>query len=176
MRLAELFENAETHAISAEDMEHVYNALKKKGELDQRDVGPLAAELADEYDAFSRTKGSAEFIINRMHVLMHGMAPTGYTEHSAETFMQPARPLIAFMRNKGHDTQEAIYQAQEEAKERVAKLKREPAIKAVIDYYRQIKSSLTPQQDRIVRASKEQLTQAMMAGNKIDVVFSQVLA
>lgn len=184
MKLIDLFEMPENaaasrvsdHNISPSDMQIVFDALRNRGELDKSEVKPLAAELVDEHGGYSKNAGSAQFVINRMHTIMHGMAPLGVSEQNAEQFMTPARPLIAFMSEKGYNPEEAINIARDEARTRIARMKRPPAVKAVMDYYRQIKSSLDPRQDKRIRANREQLIKAMMGGNKVDVVFDKVLA
>ena len=159
--------------ISERDMEIVYRALRNKGELDQADVGPLAQELVDEFDGYSKNVGSAKFVINRMHVIMHGMAPLGVTEHSAQQFFQPAKPLIRFMSGKGFNPQEAINLARDEARTRKRKRKTDEARQVMADYYKRIKQTLTPQQDKALRASRQQIIQALMAGDTPEDVFGQ---
>jgi len=176
MRLIDLFEDEGeqvAHNISPADMEVVYQALKDKGELDVADVVPLAQELADEFGGYSRNAGSARFVINRMHVIMHGMAPLGVTEHSAQQFFQPARPLIAFMAEKGYNPQEAINMAKDEARTRMTKRKKAEAVKVMAAYYKQIKPTLTPQQDKAVRAARDQIVQGLETGATPEDVFGQ---
>lgn len=177
MKLEELFEQDEKMGgewnISERDMEIVYSALRNRGELDQSDVLPLAQELVDEFDGYSRNVGSARFLINRMHVIMHGMAPLGVTEHSAQQFFQPARPLIQFMSAKGYNPEEAINLARDEARTRLTKRKEEDARNLMASYYRQIRQTLTPQQDKNVRANRDQLIQGLKTGASPEDVFGQ---
>jgi len=161
--------------ISDRDMEIVYNALRNCGELDQTEVLPLAQQLVDEFDGYSKNVGSARFLINRMHVIMHGMAPLGVTEHSAQQFFQPARPLIRFMAEKGYNPEEAINMARDEARTRKQRRKAEEARQVMADYYKKIRQTLTPKQDKALRASREQILQGLMAGENPEDVFGQVV-
>ena len=183
MKLLDLFEMPESAVagqvsdwnISPRDMQVVYDALRNRGELDISDVTPLAKELVDEHGGYSKNTGSARFLINRMHTIMHNMAPLGVTEHSAEQFMTPARPLIAFMAEKGYNTKEAINLARDEARTRLVTVKHGEALKQVVGYYRQNKPSLNPQQDKLVRTNKDQLVKQVETGVKVEDAFQQLL-
>lgn len=160
--------------ISDDDMEVVYKKLIKEPELDQQQVKNLANELVDEGE-FSRNYGSAMFIIPRMHTLIHGMAPYGYTERSARVMFQPARPLIQFMERKGYDVPHQLASAKRDASMRNARLKSEDAKKVMSDYYKSIKNTLTRKQHMKLKSAREEIIRNLMAGRPVQAVFNDVL-
>ena len=156
-----LFEQDEesTWQISEDDMEIVFQAMKNKPELHVRDINGLAHEIIDETE-YSRSPGSAKFLIQRMHVIIHGIAPHGASERTAATWMVPARPLLDFMANKGYKPEERIRQARIELKGRKPKITQEQATQMMSDAAR----GLDPEQRRLLSPMRNELIADIMAG------------
>jgi len=164
MKLAELYEDEQPFNISEEDMERVYKKVVNR-ELDASEVMDLARELIDE-DGYTRNLGSARFLINRMHILIHGIAPYGVSERSAETMFTAPKPLISFIEKKGYDADKNIKHAKEEVKTRRAKVKKDVATKMMADYYKANKKKFTPEQDKKLRAERGNIIKDIMSGTK----------
>jgi hypothetical protein len=120
--------------------ELAYNAVKKEV-LTIQDIKELA-KIMEQNEAFDRTVGSAIFILTRMHILVHGMAPYGVTEKSAEEFFKSSKPMENFVETKGIDVDKSMLTARAELKTRPVLVNKDVAAQAVWDYYRANKSNL----------------------------------
>lgn len=129
------------------------NAIKSK-ELDKAEIFDLSKELADR-EEFDRTVGSAMFVLNRMHILIHGIAPHGETEKRAETMFAIPQKMVDFAERGGYDTFENIKRARVELKSRSVRVKEPQARQMMSDYYQANKTNLpknlAQHRDEIIR-------------------------
>lgn len=151
--------------------EHFQLALDvvKQQEMDKAEVSDHAASMA-ESEKFGRTKASAEFLLNRMHVLVHGIAPHGETEKRAETMFTIPKSMIDFANRHGYDTFENIEQAREDLRNRPKKVKRPEAQQMMFQYYQEHKNTLPHN----IRHYREHIIDQIMQGVSPEDAFAQV--
>lgn len=154
-----LYEADSTFNISDDDMEIVFQVMKNQPELHVRDIKGVAEEIMDE-TAYSRNVGSAQFLIQRMHVILHGLAPHGVTERTAEAWMTPSGPLFKFMAKKGFEPEERIRQARVDLKGRKPQITYDQAKKQMSDEAR----SLDKQTLQVLIPKKNEIMADIMAG------------
>lgn len=169
----ERFENDHS-AVSRKRLEDshfelAFKAVKNK-ELDQSEIKDLAKEMGEK-EEFDRTDKSAVFILSRMHVLVHGMAPHGFTERSAERLFQPSGPMNRFAKAKGIDVDGSISKAKQELQNRPVRIKEPEAKKMMSDYYRANKDKLKPSKE--IGKYRNKIIADLMAGKKPEEVFAQ---
>ena len=116
------------------------NSIKNK-ELDKAELADLSRDFA-ENENWDRTAASAEFVLNRMHILIHGAAPDGETERRAETMFSIPQKMIKFAEKQGYDTFENIKKARVDLKGRPVRRKEAEAKKLMSDYYMANKANL----------------------------------
>ena len=138
-----------------------FNAVKKE-ELDFSEIKELAKEV-QEHESYDRTVGSAIFVLTRMHILIHGSAPYGLTEKSAETFFQPSGPMNKFAEAKGIDVGENVRRARIDLKNRTPKITNAEAGSMVAQWWKENKERLGHMRDAILRA-KDEIISDVMAG------------
>ena len=175
MKLNDILNEADNaHGISTEDMEHVFKALDKRQPMERMEVKALAKDLADAGE-FSRNVNSAEFVVNRMHVLVHGIAPYGETENRAEKLFNASGPLVAFLKGKGYDVDENLKNAREELKNRPVTMKRDHAKQLMVQHWNDVKRELKPKQAKAITAAREHIIDYIAGGMKPVEAFSKVL-
>lgn len=137
MKLTEMFENDYSDQagmkLPQELLEVAYEAILPT-ELSFDEIKDLAKELVDNDRWGNRTVGSAKFVLTRMHVLVHGMAPYDISERSAEQMFIPPRTMEDFVETKGIDVDSQISAARAEIKRRPKKLKKKAALTLFRDY------------------------------------------
>ena len=138
--------------------ELAFNAVKNQ-ELEKEEIADLSRELADT-EQYGRSKDSANFILNRMHILVHGVAPGGETERRAETMFGIPKTMIDFANRKGIDTDYNIEHAREELRNRPSRIKRPEAMKIMSDYYMANKATLP----KSVKGQREEIIGRLMQG------------
>ena len=147
MLLHQIFENIEDKATGRLTDEELFLAYDKlmQGEMTKEEIKEFATTMADQGD-FMRTPASAEFILSRMHILLHGQAPHGETQARAETMFAIPRSMFDFVIRQGDLSEEDLHyhidQAKQELASRAVKINREQAVQIMSDYYRQNKDSL----------------------------------
>lgn len=131
----------ETHITTAQ-IEMAYNAIIIK-ELDTDEINDLAIEFGESAE-FGRSKGSAIFLLNRLHILIHGIAPHGETEKRAEIMFQINQSLEDFAQDKGIETELNILLAREDLQHRpvTVKFNKEDARSMMASFYKQHKLTL----------------------------------
>ena len=118
-----------------EELAVVYKAMvNARNEMSIEETTDLAKELSEK-EGFDRTTRGALFALNRMHVLIHGVAPHGVPERTAEAMCTPPETMIVFAEKQGIKTDTNIAKAKAEAKTRKPKVKRPEAMKMMSDYY-----------------------------------------
>lgn len=169
MKLQDIAENYQDtgKALTDAQLEMAFKAIKNE-ELDKAEIDDLAKQF-EESETFGRTRGSAQFLLNRMHILVHGLAPYGETERRAETMFAIPQSMIEFADRKGIDTVYNIKNAREELKNRPVRIKRPEATNMMFDYYKANKNSLR----KDVGEHREQIINDIMGGKSPEEAFAQ---
>ena len=141
-----------------------YKLMIKK-ELDKDEIVDLAKEL-NESDEYDRTDNSAMFLLSRMHILVHGLAPHGETEARAETMFTICEKMIDYANRKGLDTMFNIELAHDELKSRPVRINRETAKKILFAHYSENKNTLSKTIDR------ESVIERLMNGVAVEEAFA----
>ena len=138
---------------SPQELQLVFQAVKKN-EASKEEISQLARTLG-ERDDFDRTTAGAEFALNRMHILIHGVAPEGETESRAEKMFAIPSTMTKFAEDKGYDPFANIKKAKAELKGRPVRVKPDVARKMMSDYYKANKASLpkdiTKSRDAVIK-------------------------
>lgn len=157
--------------LSPEELEILFNAVSKHGEMSRSEIQNLTREL-EEKDMWHRGAFSAELGLARMHVLVHGVAPHGVTEKTAENWMVPSRPMYKFAEKKGLTVDKNIERAKRELAGRKPQLKREDAMKLLTDYVKANRGSIPPE----ARQYRDQLLGDIQSGLTPEEAFRRVPA
>ena len=152
--------------LSDEDFNIAYEAILPM-EFSIEETKELAEEIVER--GYSRTVGSAFFTLCRMHILVHGVAPHGMSEKSAEGMFLPSRRMEAFVEAKGHDVDGNIAAARAEIKRRPKKIKRDEAKKLMVSYARDHRGEI-PRLDYVQR---DKLIKMIMSGLTPEEAFAQ---
>jgi hypothetical protein len=152
--------------ITDAQMQMAYDAIVQK-ELDKTEIDDLAKQFG-ESDAFGRSYGSATFLLPRMHILVHGVAPHGETESRAEKMFGIPQRMIDFANRKGLDTLYNMEAAWEELRNRPVRVKREEAKQIMANYYRANKAALP----KNIGQRREEIIDRLMNGATPEEAFS----
>ena len=173
MKTIELLERSDLSAgISRSDMELVFNAAKKK-ELDKDEVIELSNDLVD--SGYSRTSGSAKFVIDRMHTIIYGKGPDGYTQKQEENMMVPSGTIKKFLSDKGIDVGDRIKRAKINMKNRIRKLSQSDATKLMSEYGKSILQTLSNKKKKWLKTHREQIIGDIMSGDTPKDAYNKVL-
>lgn len=152
-----------------EELSVVYQAMvNARNEMSIEETTDLAKELSEK-EGFERTARGALFALNRMHVLIHGVAPHGVPERTAEAMCTPPETMIAFAEKQGIKTGSNIAKAKAEAKTRKPKIKRPEAMKMMSDYYMANKDKLP----KDIAKRREEIIDSIMDGKAPEEAFAQ---
>lgn len=154
-----------------EELAVVYKAIvNARNELSIEETTDMAKELSGK-ENFDRTERGALFALNRMHVLLHGVAPHGVPERSAEAMCIPPDKMIKFADKQGVKTTDNIASAKAEAKTRVkkVKIKRADATKMMSTYFMANKDKLPP----TVRDHREDIISSIEDGLSPEEAFAR---
>jgi hypothetical protein len=171
--IALLQEVANREQLTDEDYEAAYGKLQRN-EMTKEQINSFATFLADKGEA--RSIESAKFIINRMHILLHGAVPEGETAQRAETMFKIPKTMINFILKKGvldmDDINEHIGLAKKDIAERAAaankKLNRKDATQAMADFYRKNSDKIKTS----AKKAREQIINMIMKGSTPEQAFS----
>lgn len=152
-------------ALSDAQLQLAYDAVIHH-ELDKAEIADLAKQFG-EGDAYGRTSDSAAFLLSRMHILVHGVAPLGETEHRAETMFQIPNKMIEFANRKGLDTLYNIEAAREDLRTRPVRVKRPAALEIMAAYYKANKDRMP----RDIASHREEIVDRLMNGAKPEEAF-----
>jgi len=153
--------------LTDEQFQMAYKLVSRE-ELDKRDIKQLATELADS-EGYGRTADSAEFVLSRMHILVHGIAPYGETANRAESMFTIPKTMMQFAERQGYDVYDNIAQAKRELMGRPIRVKEEVAKKMMAEYYRANKDRLPKE----IVQHREELIRDIMAGVKPEEAFAK---
>ena len=128
---------------SHEELDLVYQTVvDHHEEFDMNDLKGLAQQLSEK-EEWRRNAGSAKFALARMHVLLHGVAPHGATEKTAENWMMPSGIMDAYARQRGIDVSASVSRARRELKGRKPKIKEVDARKQMAAYAQENRHAVT---------------------------------
>lgn len=179
MLLSELHDNnsidepATTGKLSYEQMKMAYDKLKQT-QLTKEEIADLAQQFADQGD-YARTKDSAIFLLSRMHILLHGIAPEGETKERANTMFKISNNMKQFVLDQGDlDMEDINYHIGEAVKElqtrkTVSKLNKEDATRVMVDYYKANKAMISDQVRHYL--TRQDIVQNIMNGQSPEEAF-----
>ena len=172
-----------THLISESQFLYCYNKMTEYDNgrpLSDDEITDISKEIGNT-DEFDRSAGSAWFILNRLHVLVHGEAAYGITENRAYTlFNSEGGPAYNFVDLLGYDVDGNIEVAKENMrvrmieKARLDELKKN-ANKISIAYYLPLKPSLSNATIKTLRDNKENIERMIGEGVPVNEVYGQFI-
>lgn len=165
--IKQINEKDDSSRLSDEQFQMAYD-LVRKNELDKAEIKELAKELSEK-EGFGRSNNSADFVLNRMHVLVHGLAPHGETEARAETMFTIPETMKAFAKKKGIDVFDSIQKAKLDLKNRPKKVDQKTATAAMSEYYKAHKATLP----KNISNFREEIIKDIMAGEEVAAVFGK---
>lgn len=163
---------AEYHITSA-DMDMVYERVSLR-EMHSFDISELADDFSEE-SGWQRTRGAAFFLATRMHILIHGIVPFGMSEHRAEIMFNASNVIIEYIEQKGYNVPENVRKARDEVKTRAMRRTKTEAIKIMADYYKTHKDSFSPDEQKILKTSREKIIEKLTAGDTAKQTFGDTL-
>lgn len=156
--------------ISDDQLKLAYEEIHRQ-RMSVEELNDIAADIADRPDS-ERTKGSYEFILARLHTLIHGYAPYGMSETRAETMFRATTNMAEFVDAMGYDVKMNIEQARGEMKIRAAEERRRKELSAnaqriVLDYYKTNKDELKKTHSADLSKKRDELV--AMVSNDVSV-------
>lgn len=169
-----------TGRLSDEEFEIAYNKLSQN-EMSREEIMDFSKEMV-ETGRYPRTVRSLYFLMSRMHIILHGIAPEGETETTAEVMFQDTKPIVDYVLKRGdldeEDVQHHIGQAREELATRPKKETKEEyaarldkAQKDMFAYYKANKARMP----KNVVAHKEEIVQSIMQGLSPEEAFQRYM-
>ena len=173
MKLRELHEDYTDRykRFTEQHFKMAYDAVSREM-VDMSEIREIAKEF-EESEEYGRTQSSAIFLLTRMHILIHGYAPHGITERSAEQMFIPSKPMEDFVKQLGYDVDSNIEQARHDMQVRkeVEEKRKELVATApnkVFKYYKQHK-----QKFKNVPLNKYKLIDLVSNGMPVEKAFAQ---
>ncbi len=172
MKLADLHEDYAPDAGKGLTDAHYLQALNsiKNKELDKSEVLDLSRDFA-ESDKWDRTGPAAEFVLSRMHILIHGSAPGGETQARAETMFGIPQKMVDFAEKQGYDTFENIKKAKVDLEGRPVRVKEPRARELMAQYYRDNKERMP----KNIAMHRDDLIKSIMTGMKPEEAYAQFI-
>lgn len=139
---------------------------------------------------YPRSKNSLQFLLTRMHIVLHGEAPSGETPERADMMFKDTKPIIDYVLRQGHLDAEDIEYHIGEARTELATRKTKKEIEAdkaeqrahrkdaydrMYAYYRANKASMPKKFVANVAMYKERLTDAVASGLSPEQAFAQYI-
>lgn len=162
-----------TGPLTDDEMMMAYNKLARTT-MTKEEINDFSVFAANEGN-YTRSAASAQFVLNRMHILIHGVAPEGESPTRAETMFKIPRRMIDFVLRQGDLDMDDITLNVENAKEELAKrpvikkVKKEEALAMMADYYKQNRASIPAS----IKQYREAIVQDIMNGVAPDVAFKK---
>ena len=75
--------------------------------MSKEEIADFAREMV-ESGRYPRTVESLRFILNRMHIVLHGVAPEGETQSRADVMFRDTQPIINYVLSRGDLDEEDI--------------------------------------------------------------------
>jgi len=170
MKLTDISEDAGKR-LPPELLKKAFGAIKHR-EFDWAEILDLSSEFG-EADDYSRTVGSAKFLLSRMHVLVHGIVPHGVSQGSEKLFFRVSQSMIDFV-NEEIGSEEAaanIDRARAELAARPDPITQNEATRMMFDYYKANKANLPAN----IAKHREDLIKDIMAGLTPEEAFARYI-
>lgn len=159
--------------LTDEELEFAHD-LVRKHELSMSEITELSHEFATD---FGRTPGSLQFVLRRLHSLVHGKIPLD-ASYSPGWFNVP-QTMVAWAKKKGIPVHDNMIRAEAEAKERQEtadkKVDRKTAMEKMVSYYQSNKRSFTPRDKQSMVSKREDIITDIMGGKDPSEAFAAVL-
>lgn len=163
--------------LSDDQMKMAYDKLIQR-ELTKEEISDLSQQFADQGD-YARTKNSAIFLLSRMHILLHGIAPEGETKERANTMFKISDHMKKFVINQGDlDLEDINYHIGEAAKELQTrkvrtKLNQEDATRIMVDFYQKHKANISNEVRHYLK--RQDIIKDIMNGKTPEEAFQQYM-
>lgn len=167
-------EPQQTSRLGEDEFRLAYDKLFRH-EMTKEEISTWSREVAEE-GRYTRTFQSLEFVMNRMHILLHGIAPEGESPTRAGTMFKISQPMVNYVIERGDFDHEDISAHVEHAKEELAerplprpRMKPEEARKIMSDYYQANKNNIP----RTVTTHRESIIQDILNGLSAEEAFDR---
>lgn len=164
-----------TGRLSDEEFEVAYNKLQQN-EMSKEEIADFAREMV-ESGKYPRSVESLKFLLSRMHIILHGIAPEGETQNRAEVMFRDTQPIINYVLKRGDLDEEDIRYHLGHAREELAN-RPPPKAKITPDQARQMMSDYyMANRDRIPKRAvqyRDQIIQDIIGGASPEEAFSKV--
>lgn len=172
-----------TVTITDEQWELCYDKMMEANNgnvLTNEDIIDAAKELA-ESEKYGRSENSAWFSINRLHVLVFGVAAHGITEQRAETLFAECETAKRFVELLGYTTEEIdrnLAQARKEMAKRAAEMRRlaqlkKDAHKINFQYWKENRDQYNKRTQDALRAHRDDIIDAIGNGVPVEEAYAQ---
>ena len=178
MLLVELFDEEPqkvTGRLTDDELGLAYEKLRQN-EMSKEEIHDWSRQQVED-GRYPRSPESLKFVLSRMHIILHGVAPEGESPNRADVMFRDTQPIINFVLSKGEldeeDIQMHIGHAREELAQRQppkAKLKREDALRMMADYYKEHRDILPNN----IAKFRDQIVNSILGGMTPDQAFSAV--
>lgn len=179
MKLFELLDPQQelvTGRLTDEEFSLAYNKLVQN-EMSKEEIKNFARDMVAE-GRYPRSEQSLIFLMSRMHIILHGLAPEGETQNRADVMFRDTQPIINYVLKRGEldeeDIRYHIGQAREELANRPpprVKIKPEDARKMMSDFYMANKDTLP----RNIGQQRNQIIQDIINGMSAEEAFSKYM-
>lgn len=178
MRLFEIMETPPPvrGRLTDEELRVAYDKLIRN-EMSKEEIADFARDMVEKGE-YPRTVGSLIFVLSRMHIILHGIAPEGETQNRADIMFRDTRPIIDYVLRRGdldeEDIQYHLGHAREELASRPsprAKIRPEDARKMMSDYYRNNRNMMP----KNITQYREQIIQDILNGVPVEQAFSKYI-
>ena len=174
--------------LTDEEFEIAYDKLVQN-EMSKDEINEYSHIVVDA-GMYPRTKNSLQFLLTRMHIVLHGEAPSGETPERADKMFKDTKPIIDYVLRQGHLDKEDIDYHIDNAKEELAsrptkaeieaaeaeqRAATEDAYNRMYDYYRANKASMPKKFVKDAARYKEALTNAVAGGLTPEQAFAQYM-
>lgn len=165
-----------TGRLTDEEFKVAYDKLQRS-EMSKEEIQDFANEVVSS-GQYPRSAGSLVFVMNRMHILLHGLVPEGESANRAEIMFRDTQPMINYVVGRGHlsaeDIHSQIQDAREELEQRPSakpKIKREDAMRMMGQYFMANKARIP----KNVTQYREQIIQDIMNNVSPEEAFSKYM-
>lgn len=163
-----------TGRLGDDELGVAYEKLRRS-EMSKEEINQFAHEMVEQ-GRYPRSPESLKFVMSRMHIILHGIAPQGETQSRADVMFRDTKPIINYVLKRGELDQEDIDYHIGEARKELAerpppkvKVKPEEARKMMSDFYRENKANLPP----TITQAREQIIQDIMNGDTAEEAFAK---
>lgn len=171
MRLCEIEDIHATGRLTNEELGLAYDRLMRS-EMTKEEINDFAKDFTTS-GRYPRTAGSLIFVMSRMHILLHGVAPEGETQSRADTMFNIPQSMIDYVLGRGdldeEDLRLHIRNAEEDLAARPVRLRKEDALKVMSEFYRAHKPTLP----KDIGSHREEILSDIMNGVPAEQAFAK---